>query len=255
MITVTTFRPNRRGGLIALICGCFAVAAAVHAQDYPRAEASAAAQRIATAADRGMNALWPVIRRFAGARGELAIARAFGRIFFAFDAEALAEAYCRRAQDAALAAGDNSAAATAAATRCEIALTVGDYGLCERLSRDLLVLAQRSGLLAAQASAEEYLGVLDRRHGKLETALAHQQHALELRRTLGDEAGIAVVLSNLGTVARDRGDFAEALSLHLQSLAIREHSGDDRLALTYRNLALLYRELGDDDATRGYFVK
>src|SRR5262249_46273696 len=41
---------------------------------------------------------------------------------------------------------------------------------------------------------------------------------------------------------------------YLQSLAVRERTGN-QLELTLRNLALIYRELGDDDAAGRYFER
>ena len=221
---------------------------------YPHAEAAATAQRLAAGLDQSLAPFSPAIPALTGLRGQVAIENALGNILRALDAYPLAEAHWQRAQQAALASGADAAAAQIAIARGEIALIVGDYARAESLSNGLSQLAARANLVWADASAEEYLGVLDRRHGKLDSAVAHERRALELQRTLGDQDGIATALSNLGTIARDRGDFAQALDLHLQSLAIREHT-DIRLELSLRNLALIYRDLGDDATTRNYFTR
>lgn len=239
--------------------GCVAGAGAVHAQDdarvaYPHADAAVTAQQLAAALDRSIAAFSPAIPALAGLRGQIVIEDTIGNILRALDAYPLAELHWQRAQAAALATGQDRAAAEISIARGEIALITGDYGHAESLANELAQAAKRTHLVWADASAEEYLGVLDRRHGKLDSAVAHEQRALHLQRALGDQDGIATALSNLGTIARDRGDFAEALDLHLQSLAIREHT-DVRLELTLRNLALIYRDLGDDAATRLYFTR
>ncbi len=221
---------------------------------YPHADAAATAQRLAAGLDQSLAPFTLAIPALTGLRGKVAIENALGNILRALDAYPLAEAHWQRAQQAALATGNDATAAQIAIARGEIALIVGDYARAESLSNQLSQLAARANLLWAEASAEEYLGVLDRRHGKLDSAVAHEQRALELQRSLGDQDGIATALSNLGTIARDRGDFAQALDLHLQSLAIREHT-DARLELTLRNLALIYRDLGDDAQTRKYFTR
>ena len=46
------------------------------------------------------------------------------------------------------------------------------------------------------------LGVLRRRQGDLRGALAMHQEALESRRSVGDRAGVATSLYNLGTCSR-----------------------------------------------------
>ena len=246
---------------VCLVLWCLGGACAANAQtqdspgtDYPRADTAATAQRLATALDRSLAAFVPAIPALAGRRGQIAIEDALGNFFRALDAYPLAETHWKRAQQAALAYGDDAAAADIAIARDEIALLIGDYTHAQNLSNELAQLAERAHLDWAQASAEEYLGVLDRRHGNLDRAAAHNQRALELQRVRGDQDGVATALSNLGTIARDRGDFAQALDLHLQALAIREHT-EVRLELTLRNLALIYRDLGDDATTRNYFTR
>jgi diguanylate cyclase (GGDEF)-like protein len=244
---------------VVLGCICMAWAAAASGQTdsdntYPHAAAAATAQRLAAALDRSLAPFSAAIPALTGLRGEVAIENALGNVLRALDAYPLAESHWQRAQRAALARGDDAAAAQIAIARGEIALIIGDYARAESLSNELSRLATQANLVWANASAEEYLGVLDRRHGKLDSAAAHEQRALQLQRTLGDQDGIATALSNLGTIARDRGDFAQALDLHLQSLAIREHT-DVRLELSLRNLALIYRDLGDDVTTRSYFTR
>ena len=102
--------------------------------------------------------------------------------------------------------------------------------------------------------ADAYLGILDRRHADFDAAIQHQQEALHLAKDIGDDVEAGRALAHLGTIYRDRGDFAQALDLQMQALALGEKT-DDRLELTYRNLALLYRELGDETTSRLYFEK
>ena len=241
------------GGVRAALAGlCLFASAALCASSYPRADAAASAQRFAATLDQSLQWLLPAVPALGGQRGEVLLERLLGNTFRAIDAYVYAEAHLQRAQRAALALDDVAAAADILAARGEIALLQGDYTHAEGLSHELVQLAQRERLTWAEATAEEYLGVLDRRHGKLDDAVEHEQRALDLQRQLGDPNGIATALTNLGTIARDRGDYAQALDLHLQANAIRERI-DVRLELTLRNLALIYRDLGDDDATRRYF--
>ena len=221
---------------------------------YPRALAAADSQRLAAAIERNLSPLTPVVPAVIGPYGAIKFQRLLGDIFLALDSYASAENHLRRAHAMAIAIGDDRDAAAAAVDRGEIAILTGQYDHVERLSNDLAQLAARANLPWAQAKAEEYLGVVARRRGNLDDAQAHAQRALALQRALGLEAGTATTLSNLGTLARDRGDYASALDLFRQALAIRERS-DDQLELTLRNLALIYRDLGDGAAARDYFTR
>jgi len=236
------------------LTGAFLFAPGAGAQTYPRAQAAAAAQHFAITLDQTLSGVAPLYRALGGLRGEAALEALLGDTFRAIDAYPLAELHLARAHAAALGAEIDVYAARILVARGEIALLMGDYAHAEAISNELFQLARRERLVWAEASAEEYLGVLDRRHGRLDDAVAHEQRALELQRKLDDKNGIATALSNLGTIARDRGDYAQALDLHLQSDAIREKI-DVRLELSLRNLALIYRDLGDDITTRSYFTR
>jgi len=169
-------------------------------------------------------------------------------------AYALADQHAARAQAAALNLGAWDIAADIIVERADNALTVGDYARGEEFAKLLAQLAHDTGSDHLRMHAEAYLGVLDRRHGNLDAAAAHQLEALELARTLGDDVAAGRALAHLGTIYRDRGDFSQALDMQLQALTLGERTGD-RVELTYRNLALLYRELGDETASRQYFEK
>lgn len=251
-------RKNRRGAwlrcLALFILGCGIFVNAAGAEAYPRAQAAQTALELATAFDEGLEPLAPAIPSVLGLRGQVGLEKALAYAFRAFGAYGLAQKHLERGKHAALTNSDVIETAIADVALGEIALTIGDYASAESVSHELAELAERAKLPWAQASAKEYLGVLDRRHGNLDSAQTLEESALQLQRDLNDERGIGTVLSNLGTIARDRGDFASALDLHLQALAVREHSGDD-LELTLRNLALIYRELGDDAATKRYFER
>jgi len=225
----------------------------VSAEEYPRAAVAANEQRLAAALDETLDAWEPALGLF-GPRGEFEIEDTIGLVLRGLGAFARADTHWAHAKALALAARDDAAVADIESKRGEIALTIGNYARVETIADDLTHIAQRAQLRWAEATAEEYIGVLDRRRGKLDASLGHAQRALDLQRELGNESAIATVLSNLGTLARDRGDFAKALDYFLQVLPIRERISD-RVELTLRNIALIYRDLGDESATRDYFEK
>ena len=229
-------------------------ASAVADETYPRAVAAAATQQVAAGIEHAIAPMTPIMSALFGSDLDASIQRLLGTTFRGLGAFDLAEQHWARAQRIARAHGDVAAVVAVEIPRTELALLIGDYTATERFAHDLAQLAANSNVASAQGSAEEFLGVVARRHGELDAAVAHEQRSLELQAARGDEIGAARALSNLGTIARDRGDFAHALDLHMQSLAIRERV-DENLELTLRNLALIYRDLGDDAMTRKYFTR
>jgi diguanylate cyclase (GGDEF)-like protein len=238
-----------------LVLGSAVLATSAGAQSiYPHAQAAINAQHLATAIESAFAPFAPVVPTLFGHAGGIEYHRFFGRLFRALDAYTLAERHLQRANAMALATGNATTAAETDIARGEIALVTGHYDRADRISRSLTQLATEAQLPWAAATAEEYLGVVDRRRGNLDSAAEHERRALDLQRALANPVGVATALSNLGTLARDRGDYAGALDLFMQALAIREKTRNE-LELTLRNLALIYRDLGDDATTRKYFER
>lgn len=93
--------------------------------------------------------------------------------------------------------------------------------------------ALRAALDAAPAAPPElrgralnWLGNLLSVAGDLDAAQSAHERALELRRHIGDPAGIAVSLHNLGGLAADRCDFARADELYDECTRIATALGD-----------------------------
>src|SRR5262249_20170105 len=57
-------------------------------------------------------------------------------------------------------------------------------------------------------------------------AYAYLEESLALRRTLGDQLGIAMSLANLGEVAQSQGKSAQAITHYVESLTLRAELGD-----------------------------
>jgi len=222
--------------------------------EFPRAEAAANSQLLSVAIDDWASAFAPAVTGLVGTPGRTAFEVVLGGVFRAFDAYGLAGTHLATAQRLAIADSDIETAAQIAIVRGEVALIRGDYASVEVLSGELNDFGRKAGLAWAEAKGEEYIGVIDRRRGRLDDAARHEERALEIQQSLNDAPGIATALTNIGTIARDRGDYAKALDSFMQALAIRERT-NDRLELTLRNLALIYRDLGDDATTRKYFSR
>jgi tetratricopeptide (TPR) repeat protein len=82
--------------------------------------------------------------------------------------------------------------------------------------------------------------------GQPQRALEHYHQALPIRREVGDRAGEANTLNNIGTVYSGVGQPQRALGHYQQSLPILREVGDRAgEAVTRYNLAMIYRGHGE----------
>ena len=225
-------------------------------QPYPRGVAAASAMRgaqsIADALEAPSTAA--LVHGIGGVSADTWAAWLAGNLFSAVGALAAADGEWARVVVLAGQRHDASDLANALAQRVEIALSQGDYARCQALAEELAKVADASDNQIEAAFAEANIGVIERRRGHLDGALAHQERALQISRNAGDPYGAAQSLTNLATVYRDRGDFAKALDMALEAVALRERTGD-KLEIAYRNVGLLYREIEDGTTSRQYFER
>ena len=224
--------------------------------DYPRALAAASALHFSQTLAEALKApaSIAIVRAIGGSAAEGWTVVIAGNLFSAIGALGAADGEWQRAVEIATRRNDADMLANALAQRVEIALSQGDYARCEALALELANVAGPSGNRVQAAFAEANLGVVERRRGHLDSALEHQERALGLYRAALDPYGTAQSLTNLATVYRDRGDFAKALDMALEAVALREKTGD-KLEIAYRNVALLYREIEDATTARSYFER
>lgn len=224
--------------------------------DYPRALAAASALHFSQTLAEALKApaSIAIVRAIGGSAAEGWTVVIAGNLFSAIGALGAADGEWQRAVEIATRRNDADMLANALAQRVEIALSQGDYARCEALALELASVAGPSGNRVQAAFAEANLGVVERRRGHLDSALEHQERALGLYRAALDPYGTAQSLTNLATVYRDRGDFAKALDMALEAVALREKTGD-KLEIAYRNVALLYREIEDATTARSYFER
>ena len=81
--------------------------------------------------------------------------------------------------------------------------------------------------------------------GDLADAASLFEESLELFRALGDKAGVAMALSNLGVVAEGEGEYAKAAAFYTESLDLYREVGEKR------GIALLACRLGGISRMRG----
>jgi diguanylate cyclase (GGDEF)-like protein len=252
MEMTTAFR--RFAAKAACTCAVLFAIPAAHADTQTRADAVATMQQLASAIEPVYAVVSPMLRMIDAPRLRILVEHGLGTLDTALTAYGLADQHDARAQSTALDNGEWEDAADAIVARAENALTLGNYARCEELAQLLVRLADDTHDERLRMYADAYLGILDRRHANFDAAIEHQQEALHLAKQIGDDVEAGRALAHLGTIFRDRGDFAQALDLQMQALVLAEKTGD-RIELSYRNLALLYRELGDESTGRVYFEK
>jgi diguanylate cyclase (GGDEF)-like protein len=223
---------------------------------YPRAAAASSALHVAQsiADELETPAATTLVHGIGGLSGDKWAAWIAGNMFSAVGALAAADGEWQHVAELAERHRNADDLTYALAQRVEIALSQGDYARCQTLAMRLAQVADSSGNRIQSAFAEANLGVLERRRGHLDGALAHQERALDLYRAASDPYGTAQSLTNLATVYRDRGDFAKALDMALEAVTLRERTGD-KLEIAYRNVGLLYREIEDGALARTYFER
>jgi diguanylate cyclase (GGDEF)-like protein len=195
-----------------------------------------------------------LIASLAGVESDLFMATAEAHLLQSLHALEPARLAWRDVSRLAAQAGDRASEMRAIQQQAEMTFLLSDYDGASKLAGTLLDLARQTHSRNFEASALGYFAVIARRRGDLDEALEKNTAAIGLLRAGGNEFSLALMLGNLGTVYRDRGNFARALELQLEALAIRERIGD-RLETSLRNIALLYREIEDEDSARNYFER
>ncbi len=133
-------------------------------------------------------------------------------------------------------------------------LARGEYEQTSQLAEQLRTLAESSHDVRYLARAQGYLGVIARRRGDLNAAVTHHKKAIEIRRNLNDDSGIANSLTNLGVTYRDLGQYTESLLAHLDAIELRRKLGPyERLDVNYRNIGLLYSDVEDFRTAKLFF--
>jgi predicted ATPase/serine/threonine protein kinase len=124
---------------------------------------------------------------------------------------------------------------------------------CECLDR-VLSLPAADRLDALRADALTGAGTLAHIVCDNDAAASYLSRALELRRRLGDSAGVARALADLGWAAMKCSEFPEAKRLSHESLELSRSLDDKRLmALALSNLGWVAMNEGDYPTARGAF--
>jgi predicted ATPase/class 3 adenylate cyclase/DNA-binding CsgD family transcriptional regulator len=101
-----------------------------------------------------------------------------------------------------------------------------DTDRAEALYEESLVLYQTLGDTAGIALALSQLGEIAASRGHFAAAYTRTEEALALHREVGDKQGIAWSLNNLADIFSQQGEYARAISLNEESLALFKEVGD-----------------------------
>jgi predicted ATPase/DNA-binding CsgD family transcriptional regulator len=107
-----------------------------------------------------------------------------------------------------------------------LAIDDGHLARAQALCEEAMDAAAQVGSEVETGLAFNVMGMLSQSAGDLTTAMAQYQHCLTIMRMLGDLAGTAFVLWEIGQVAELQGDFGRASTAFAEGLATGEASGD-----------------------------
>jgi tetratricopeptide (TPR) repeat protein len=105
-------------------------------------------------------------------------------------------------------------------------LDLGDYERAAALFQEALALRRGIGDQAGVATSLHNLGRVARHRGDLRQAGASFRESLDLRRALGDLQGTASSLAELGAVALEERELSRALGLYREALVLYQRVGD-----------------------------
>ncbi|WP_030672939.1 BTAD domain-containing putative transcriptional regulator [Streptomyces sp. NRRL B-1347] len=128
------------------------------------------------------------------------------------------------------------------------AMLAGDHTAAQEYFRRAGRLSAAHGYKPGEIRSATGLGLSSRRAGQLDAAEAGLRPVLQWLTRMAFEPGRALVLAELGFIAEQRGDAAQALRLHREGRAAARHTGDVRaLALALEGLAGAHAAAGEQD--------
>lgn len=148
---------------------------------------------------------------------------------------------------AARQAQDPSIEAEAVRLAAELFTTLGDVPRGLTLARRALeIIGINSSQRRLRAHALKTLGVLQRRSGDVEGALATYTEAASLAQETNDRALLAQIYNNLGVASEMNGRYEDALRYLKQGLAVDQEIGNrTKVGIKLGNIGQIYLKLGD----------
>ncbi|MCP5475297.1 MAG: diguanylate cyclase [Lysobacterales bacterium] len=131
--------------------------------------------------------------------------------------------------------------------RAQIEFRRGRYDEAMALFQGILSRAEQRRDLPTLAQAESDIASLWRRRSNLAEAIEGYERALALYRGLADRGGEALVLTQLGLIRLNQGEFSVALELLRKSQELQETGASAELDRTLHYLGLLYAGMREYD--------
>jgi ABC-type oligopeptide transport system substrate-binding subunit/Tfp pilus assembly protein PilF len=129
----------------------------------------------------------------------------------------------------------------------------GELDRAEEYYQRSLDISEELGIRRDIALAINNLGNIDQLRGALDQALQHFQRSLAIYRELGIREDAALLQSNIGEIQRKKGNFELALEDYEQSLAIYEEMGNDTMiAIVLSELVSVALERQDPSLAERY---
>ncbi|MEP7169200.1 MAG: tetratricopeptide repeat protein [Bacteroidota bacterium] len=104
----------------------------------------------------------------------------------------------------------------------------------------------KSVILKQKARAYSNVGNIHFSQGNYSEAMKENTASLEIRKEIGDKAGIASAYNNIGNIYGEMGNYPEALKTYLASLKAREEMNDkERIGASYNNIGNIYYRMNN----------
>jgi CHAT domain-containing protein/Tfp pilus assembly protein PilF len=143
--------------------------------------------------------------------------------------------------------------ARAAYARCEIQEQLSQNQQASEASRQVLALADALGSDRLRGRTLNLRGSVQYNLGD-PAAFESLQQALGILTRVSDAEAESDTLNNLAILYRNRGEEQRALDYYLRALAFRRAAGDKmREAMSLHNVAVFYADLGENQRAREYF--
>jgi tetratricopeptide (TPR) repeat protein len=124
--------------------------------------------------------------------------------------------------------------------------------LAESLNRQLMPVVKKE----TQSGLIHDLGNLLQKRGDYPSALEQYEKSLKIKEELGDRAGVAISLNQVGIIHKNRGNYPTAMELYEKSQKIEEELGNlAGVAHSLNNIGAIHRDHGDYPAALEQYEK
>ena len=123
-----------------------------------------------------------------------------------------------------------------------------------KLSREALELAESVDYLKGMSTSSNYLGIFHTDLNQFEAAETYFLKAVEVRKEMGYEEGVAYVYDNMCRLKKEQGDYLEAIRYGFEAVEILRALGKEKQEPTlFLNLAIAHHFNRDTADAIGYY--